>query len=69
VIRILARHQTATEGAHWHIFVTARSMQSALKTLNREWLLCASFGRELWFDHGADTAVKRLTPTISGVDQ
>jgi hypothetical protein len=39
-------------------------MQSALKTLNREWLLCASFGRELWFDHGADTAVKRLTPTL-----
>jgi hypothetical protein len=64
VIRILARHQTATEGAHWHIVATAHSMRLALKTLNRKRLLCASFGRELWFDHGADTAVKRLTPTL-----
>jgi hypothetical protein len=64
VIRILARHQTATEGAHWHIVAVGSGMQSALKTLNRKWLLCASFGRELWFDNGADTAVKRLTPTL-----
>jgi hypothetical protein len=63
MIRILARHQTATEGAHWHIVAVGSGMQSALKTPNRKWLLCASYGRELWFDHGADTDVKRLAPT------
>jgi hypothetical protein len=64
VIRILARHQTAVDGSHWQIVAVGSGMQSALKTLNRKWLSCASFGRELWFDHGADTAVKRLTPTL-----
>jgi hypothetical protein len=64
MIRILARHKTAVDGAHWHIVAVGSGMQSALKTLNRRWLLCASFGRELWFDYGADTAVKRLTPTL-----
>ena len=64
MIRILARHQTAVDGVHWHIVATGSGMQSALKTLNRKWRLCASFGRELWFDHGADTAVKRLAPTL-----
>jgi len=64
MIRILARHQTAVDGVHWHIVAVGSGMQSALKTLNRKWLLCASFGRELWFDHGADTSVKRLAPTL-----
>ena len=62
MIRILARHQTAVDGVHWHIVATGSTMQSALKTLNCRWLLCASYGRELWFDNGA--GVKRLAPTL-----
>ena len=62
MIRILAKHQTAVDGVHWHIVAIGSGMQSALKTLNRRWLLSASYGRELWFDYGADTAVHRLTP-------
>lgn len=64
MIRIFAKHGSIVYGTDWHIVASARSMPLALTLLNRRWLLCASYGRELWFDRGFGTEFCRLAPTI-----